>query len=429
MSRSLVSSSGSRLLAPRTPELQPALKVPGAAFDALLMVEPTLMQTLMPLPMPMLMPTPTPQASAPGGGRLGIFWRNWSILEDPYITRILKKGYKLPVRQPPLLTSQSSARVYPELHRQLLADNIEMLLGKCAIEKVLDPHSRGFYSPIFLIPKKDSDKLRMIHNMAAFNNHYLMEPPHFKMVSLEQLRLKLVLGAWLCSLDLPDVYLHVPICPAHKKFLRFVFYSRHYQWRVLPFGISTALWLFTGTRTPISQFLHLRQIKFDPYIDDCLLNQSEPQLLRRLWHPSPGAVRVDNKPGKSQLHPTQELVFIGGLFQTQYDHVRFPLGRWEKISVVNGLSELLLLRQWQSLLGLLTSAQDLTRRGRLMLRPLQRYLLPYIQADDVTTKLLLLVHLHQYLQWWTINSKVCNGVCLTKFVQDHKLFVDASLQG
>ncbi|XP_067654175.1 uncharacterized protein [Haliotis asinina] len=163
--------------------------------------------------------------------------------------------------------------------------------------------------------------------MAVFNRQYLAEPPHFWMTSLEQIRDKLSPGAWLASLNLQDAYLHVPIHPHHRKYLRFVFNGIHYQWRVLPFGISTALWLFTRITLPVTRFLHLRGVDFDPYIDDCLLNHGSPLLLRkqldfstRLLHQLGWMVNTN----KSHLEPTQELTFIGGLFLTKDNLVMVP---------------------------------------------------------------------------------------------------------
>ncbi|XP_067682773.1 uncharacterized protein [Haliotis asinina] len=152
--------------------------------------------------------------------------------------------------------------------------------------------------------------MRMIHNMAVFNRQYLADPPHFRMTSLEQIQAKLSPGAWLASLDLQDAYLHVPIHPRHRKYLRFVFNGIHYQWRVLPFGISTAPWLFTCITLLVTRFLHLRGVDFDPYIDDCLLNHGSPLLLRkqldfstRPLHQLGWMVNTN----KSHLEPTQDL--------------------------------------------------------------------------------------------------------------------------
>lgn len=382
-----------------------------------------------------LPPPVVPIHDTPVGGRLGIFWRNWTILEDPFVTNILRTGYKLPLTGSPPLTNLPRSREYSRNQHLLLQTNITTLLAKEAIEIVSDPdHHLGYYSPIFLVPKKNSDKMRMIHNMAVFNDLFLDPPPHFRMVSLEQLRSKLSPQDWLVSLDLQDAYLHVPIYEPHRKYLRFVFDNRHYQWKVLPFGISTAPWLFTRITAPITRFLHLRSIQFDPYIDDCLMSHPVSRLLRRhrdcalqLLRQLGWIINLD----KSHLDPTQELTFIGGFFRTNLDLVQIPRDRWEKILrfAHRGLAHALTLREWQSLLGLLTSAQDLTLRGRLMLRPLQRFLCPHIQADDTKTRFALPLHLHSFLRWWTVESNVCVGTSLTEFSHQRELFVDASLQG
>ncbi len=58
-------------------------------------------------------------------------------------------------------------------------------------------------------------------------------------------------GMWMISLDLNDAYLHIPIIPQHRKFLRFALRDhqgilRVYQWGVLPFGLATAPRVFTS---------------------------------------------------------------------------------------------------------------------------------------------------------------------------------------
>ena len=52
-------------------------------------------------------------------------------------------------------------------------------------------------------------------------------------------------GQWLASLDLQDAYMHVPVLPAHRAYLRFAFQNVHYQFKVLPFGLMTAPRVFT----------------------------------------------------------------------------------------------------------------------------------------------------------------------------------------
>lgn len=382
-----------------------------------------------------LPPPVVPVHPTPVGGRLGIFWRNWTILEDPYVTNTLRTGYKLPLTCPPPVTATPLAREYSEAQSALLAENIKTLTDKNALELVLQPdHAPGFYSPIFLVPKKNSTKFRMIHNMATFNELYMEPPSHFRMTSLDALRAQLSPGDWMVSLDLQDAYLHVPIYPPHRRFLRFIFQGLHYQWRVLPFGISSAPWLFTRITAPICRYLHLRGMHFDPYIDDCLMSNPQPLVLRRQAALALDLLRqlgwLVNRE-KSQLVPSQDLTFIGGRFRTDLGLLLVPPDRWTKIQsfVHRALVSPLRLRDWQSLLGLLTSAQALTLRGRLMIRPLQVFLSPYIRSDDTSVRISLPAHLSQYLRWWTQPSNVCEGVSLLEFQHNQELFVDASLQG
>ncbi len=80
----------------------------------------------------------------------------------------------------------------------------------------------------------------------------------------------------MISLDLKDAYLHVPIIPQHRKFLRFAFRDqqgilRVCQWGALPFGLTTAPRVFTKLLAPIAMIaacLHLRNMYMYPYIDD-----------------------------------------------------------------------------------------------------------------------------------------------------------------
>ena len=63
-------------------------------------------------------------------------------------------------------------------------------------------------------------------------------------------------GVWLASIDLKDVYYHVPILESHRPFLRFAFQKRIFQYKVLPFGISPAPRVFTKILAPIVGMLH-----------------------------------------------------------------------------------------------------------------------------------------------------------------------------
>ncbi|XP_041374747.1 uncharacterized protein LOC121387640 [Gigantopelta aegis] len=370
------------------------------------------------------------------GSRLRRYWRNWQTLcQDPFVTSILKTGYRLQLSAiPPLTTSPREPR-HSVAQVKVLQESVNKLVEKGAVRSISEVHlTPGFYSDIFLVPKKDSPELRMIHNLAVFNDHYLSPPPTFKMLTLRDIIAVIRPGDWLASLDLKDAYLHVPMHADFHHYLRFVLQGRHYEWTVLPFGISIAPWLFTRITTPMSRFLHRRGISFYPYLDDCLMRcHSKTGLtahvafimdfLKQLgW-----IINIE----KSRLAPTQSLQFIGAWLRPDLGLVRVPLDRWEKIQtmIVIALTAPMTFRGWQSLLGLLTSAQDLTLRGRLQLRRLQMFLNPFVRFNNPDLIISLPDDLRSSLQWWQLRSNVLEGVSMRAFIATHHLFVDASLEG
>ena len=52
-------------------------------------------------------------------------------------------------------------------------------------------------------------------------------------------------GEWVTSIDLKDVYLHVPVKPTARKYLRFFHDGWTYQFKALPFGLTPAPREFT----------------------------------------------------------------------------------------------------------------------------------------------------------------------------------------
>ncbi|KAG6921327.1 ORF 3, partial [Chelydra serpentina] len=77
-------------------------------------------------------------------------------------------------------------------------------------------------------------------------------------------------GDWFSALDLQDAYFHITIHPTPRRFLRFTLGTDHYQYRVLPFGLSTTLRVFSNILTVVVAHFH-KQGVIIPYLDDCLL--------------------------------------------------------------------------------------------------------------------------------------------------------------
>ena len=215
----------------------------------------------------------------PVGGRLSFYLENWKkITTDQWVLDIIKNGYKLEfLKIPPFLGIKPT--IVSSQKEDLIAKEVETLLKKNAIEIVPEREMQsGFYSTLFLVPKKNG-KFRPVINLRPLNQYLVKK--HFKMDTLQKVINLAKPGDWAISIDLADAYLHIPIFPKHRQFLRFCFQNRCYQWKVMCFGPTCAPRVFTKLVAVVAAHLHKQNVRLAVYLDDWLnLNQIRHQLLQ-----------------------------------------------------------------------------------------------------------------------------------------------------
>ena len=220
-------------------------------------------------------PLPLPLPNIPVGGRLAHFAQNWAeITDDKWVLSLIRKGYRIPFKERPILSPDPTFFQQP-LSLQL-EEEVASHLSKGAVEEII-PECPGYYSRIFLVPKKNR-KLRLIMHLSVLNRSVYTET--FKMETQRKVRNAVQLNDWAFSLDLTDAYLHIPIHHRSRKYLRFTLRGRVYQFKALPFGLSTSPFVFTRLMIVIATFLRRRAITLHPYLDDWLArNQNRRKLL------------------------------------------------------------------------------------------------------------------------------------------------------
>ncbi|CAM5140901.1 unnamed protein product [Natator depressus] len=181
------------------------------------------------------------------------------------------------------------------------------------IEKVPQEfRGKGFYSPYFLILKAKGG-LRPILDLRDLNSY--IKKVKFRMVSLATIIPSMEPGDWYAALNLKDAYFHISIIPSHRRFLS----GHHYQFRVLPFGLSTAPRVFTKCMAVVAVFLCRCQVQVFPYLDDWLLKaESQTRVVQHISLVRDTFLRLGlilNEP-KSILTPTQRIEFIGALLDS-----------------------------------------------------------------------------------------------------------------
>lgn len=58
-------------------------------------------------------------------------------------------------------------------------------------------------------------------------------------------------GGFMATIDLKDAYYAVRIHKDSRRFLRFSFGNKLYEFRYLPFGLSLSPWIFTKLLKPV----------------------------------------------------------------------------------------------------------------------------------------------------------------------------------
>ena len=144
---------------------------------------------------------------------------------------------------------------------------MKKLLDSHAIEKVMDPSSPEFYS-LCLVSKPDGT-FRPIIGLKKLN--LFLDIPSFKMETLFSIIAALQPQEWITKIDLKDAYHHIPVHVNIRKYFRFVIARKTYQFRVLPFGLSTAPRKFTKTLAPVVQLLRTQGIRFHANLDDWII--------------------------------------------------------------------------------------------------------------------------------------------------------------
>ena len=289
------------------------------------------------------------------------------------------------------------------------------------------------YSNIFLVRKASGGWCPVI-DLKNLNSH--IHAPHFRMFTTSSVLSSVEKGDYAFKIDLQDAYFHVQIHPSSRKYLRFAFENRVYQFQVLPFGLNTAPQVFTRLGHTVTAYLHRQGVSVKPYLDDWLVHHADRQILLRhqaLLIDTLDLVGFILNRKKSELDLTQGLQFLG-------IHLRLDLGRallpeskaGEIVACAGHLSSLKVLNYSQvfHLMGSLNWASGLIPLGRLYLRPLQRHFhslgltnrfTPPRKSDPVV--------LANLLRQWLDPPFLTSGIPIRPFQVDYTIFTDASSQG
>lgn len=290
-----------------------------------------------------------------------------------------------------------------------------------------------YLSSYFIVQKKNGNN-RFILNLKSLNK--FIDTKHFK---LEDLRTTIKLisrNCYMTSIDLKDAYFLLPICPDYRKFLRFKFQSKLYEFNVLPFGLSTAPFVFTKLMKPVMSHLRCLGHISTIYLDDiCCIGQTYSDCLQNTLHTryvleSLGFVINEEK---SSLVPNNTCQYLGFVIDSVNFQVRLP--EEKRISLKNLIKEFLkiertTIRNFARLVGTLTAACPAVQYGWIYTKSLERIkYLALLRNDDYDSY----IHLpfektHIDLMWW-LNASANSTCPIRSDNYDLEIYTDASKTG
>ena len=373
------------------------------------------------------------------GCKLQRHFHNWTLItNDQMALEVIKHGYLPKFKEHPPLVQNPAPFEYESNETQKLAIDTELhhFLENGVIEPVKDLNSPGYYSCVFVHPRSNDspNKWRLIFDISNLNKFLIA--PRFKMESTTTVRHFLKLNHFAVKLDLSDAFLHVPLHKSFRKYMRFFHRGKAYQFRSICFGANFSPYIFSYLINTVMKFFHKLSIDICAYLDDMLAQHLVSSIMATQIN---FVVQVMSHLGwtvnlvKSILDPRQLMDYIGLHINFVNGMVYPPQDRWEKIQTLCTqflAADQATAQQWSSLLGLLTSCQDITHMGRLWIRPLQFQVNQYwINRQNLWTVIPISPECKQAITWWTNKSNVMDGVPWTYPDPQVTLYSDSSTQG
>lgn len=365
-------------------------------------------------------------------GRLKYFLQCWqTITNDPNILQIVK-GYKIPLVAPVFQTVEPRNIRFSDLETL----NLRLEIGKlCQIGAIIPCHYTPgqFISKIFLIPKADN-KYRFILNLKPLNK--IVEKHHFKMEDYRTATRLLSPLCYMASIDLKDAYFLINMSEASRKYLQFKFEGQTWEFKCLPFGLSSGPYVFTKLLKPVVSLLRSQGFFIVNYLDDflCLGNSyvdctnCVTQTIKLLS--SLGFI-INNE--KSKLLPSQCRKFLGFELNSVDMTLGLPIEKRNKIlDFVQDISKRknIRIRDFAKFLGVLTSACPAIFYGWMYTKLFERekFLALRQSKDNYDCKMTIGRNLQYDFIWWgqhILTSK--NPIRSGQYSLE--IFSDASLSG
>lgn len=364
-------------------------------------------------------------------GRTCFHLQNWrKITADPWVLEAVQ-GYRLELTSLPEQSHIPSSET-DKRSANLIAEEVESMLDKKAIQCIQQDRTEGFFSRIFLVPKKGG-KFRPVVNLRPLNR--CIRYRHFKMEGIHTVKDLLRRGDYMVRIDLKDAYFAIPICSQHRKYLRFRWRGQAYEFTCLPFGLAAAPRVFTKVMKPVVGFIRSKGVRCVVYIDDFLLmHQKKQDLIEQtaLTLNLLEALGFLVNYSKSHLQPSQRIEYLGFMINSLTGELSLPKEkvvqiRSEAIRLMD--QDLVSARELAQLIGKMSAAILAVYPAPLHYRSLQALKHKALAATGYDGAIRVSPEAKEDLLWWANNLRQWNGRTMTRASPQLSIETDASSRG
>ena len=251
-------------------------------------------------------------------GRLEHFIPNWELVTKDHWVLNTVRGYQIEfASQPQQVRKPHPSQFNVRCPAAVGSSGGDRALQKGGGDKAQIPTRRGLPVNTVSGPEEGWGQ-RPVVNLKKLNS--FVEVPHFKMEGIHTVNNQVMKADWLIKIDLKDAYFSIPIDQDHRKFLCLQVGDQIYQFNCLPFGLTSAPWVFTKTLKPVVALGRELGIRLVVYIDDILLMAESKE---KVHEQAEGLIYLLQCLGytinveKTITEPTQSLAFLGFTLDTR----------------------------------------------------------------------------------------------------------------
>ena len=250
-----------------------------------------------------------------------------------FILSVVRDGYKIPfVALPPPKVSSNNTSALNETY--FVSEAISDLLRTKCVE-ILD-HQPDIVNPLS-VSVQPSGKKRLILDLRHVNLYVFKRKFRCEDISVAiQIFSK---GFYLFKFDLKSGYHHVEIFPEYRKYLAFSWdfgdgIVKYFQFTVLPFGLSSAPYLFTKLLKPILTSWRCKGIPMAIFLDDGLgggVSILKAKINNLIVHADLTRYGFLINEDKSLWEPVQNITWLGTVFDTVRGFISVTESRISKL--------------------------------------------------------------------------------------------------